>query len=55
MSARFVDKIITRNFSFVPKHKPCTNEDVNKLENFLKNNKIITVITGAGISTESGK
>lgn len=50
----------SRNFStellnFVPKHFPVTGSDVRLLEDFLKNSDKIVVLTGAGISTESGK
>lgn len=39
---------------FVPKHQPVGAEDVQKLENFLKDKLNVLVLTGAGISTESG-
>lgn len=40
---------------FVPKHLPVLDEDVKRLEDFLENKSNIVVLTGAGISTESGK
>lgn len=40
---------------FVPKHEPANPEDVQKLEKFLANKQNVLVLTGAGISTESGK
>lgn len=40
---------------FVPKHQPIGPEDVQKLENFLRDKQNVLVLTGAGISTESGK
>lgn len=40
---------------FVPKHQPANPEDVQKLENFLREKQSVLVLTGAGISTESGK
>lgn len=47
-------KSISVNETFVPPHeKPLTN-DVNKLQEFISNSKRLFVITGAGISTESG-
>jgi NAD-dependent deacetylase sirtuin 4 len=36
-----------------PHHKPLT-DDINKLQEFLSHSKRLFVITGAGISTESG-
>ncbi|KAF7284701.1 hypothetical protein GWI33_021714 [Rhynchophorus ferrugineus] len=39
---------------FVPKHKPARDEDIQLLENFIFNSKRLLVLTGAGISTESG-
>lgn len=52
--------VISRNFNtelsnFVPKHSPVTDSDVRLLEEFLRNSVKIVVLTGAGISTESGK
>lgn len=43
------------NKIYIPKHDPIKVEDVEKLENFLSNKPNILVLTGAGISTESGK
>lgn len=46
-----------RNYSsaqFVPKHKPTSQMDIEIFKRFLKNNNNILVLTGAGISTESG-
>lgn len=40
---------------FVPKHNPIVQSDIDLLENFLKTRKNILVLTGAGVSTESGK
>lgn len=40
---------------FVPKHEPAQPGDVEKLENFLRDKQNVLVLTGAGISTESGK
>lgn len=39
---------------FVPKHQPVGPEDVQKLEDFLRDKQNVLVLTGAGISTESG-
>lgn len=48
------DTILSRNISFVPKHKPVLESDINKLKQFIKKYKKILAVTGAGISTESG-
>lgn len=40
---------------FVPEHDPVSGEDIEKLENFLADKPNILVLTGAGISTESGE
>lgn len=42
------------NTQFVPKHEPVQAEDIQKLEDFLRDKPQILVLTGAGISTESG-
>jgi len=42
------------SLAFVPKHKVSSEEDVEKLSEFLSKKKRLLVITGAGISTESG-
>lgn len=39
---------------FVPKHEPARPEDIEKLEDFLRDKQNVLVLTGAGISTESG-
>jgi len=47
----------TTNFSTypqVPQHLPCTEDDVKALKEFIDLGKNILVLTGAGISTESG-
>jgi len=46
---------MTSNLKFVPKHDPVVEKDIKMLENFLINKPKILVLTGAGISTESGK
>ncbi|XP_064485329.1 NAD-dependent protein deacylase Sirt4-like [Ornithodoros turicata] len=42
-----------RLFQYVPKHKPCSKEDIEKLQDFVSRKKNLLVLTGAGISTES--
>lgn len=44
----------TELLSFVPKHPPVVQTDVALLENFLTKAERVLVLTGAGISTESG-
>lgn len=43
-----------KHTQFVPKHEPVNQEDIEKLENFLANKQNLLVVTGAGVSTESG-
>lgn len=40
--------------TFVPNHEPITETDIKKLESFLEAKPNVLVLTGAGISTESG-
>lgn len=40
---------------FVPAHEPLQEKDIQSLENFLSDKPNILVLTGAGISTESGR
>lgn len=40
--------------SFVPKHKPVCDYDVKQIKQFIERHTKILVLTGAGISTESG-
>jgi len=42
------------NSNFVPSHKETQMEDINRLSEFLDPVNRLTVLTGAGISTESG-
>lgn len=41
-------------YNFVPKHIPANVKDADALRNFINKSQKIAVITGAGISTESG-
>lgn len=43
------------NEQFVPKHNPVPEKYIKFLEEFLADKPKILVLTGAGISTESGK
>lgn len=50
-------KIPLRSFVtqfFVPKHDVTKAEDVDKVREFLRDKPRLLVVTGAGISTESG-
>ncbi|XP_034934634.1 NAD-dependent protein deacylase Sirt4 [Chelonus insularis] len=42
------------NLAFVPKYQPPKPSDLTKLEQFIENQGKLCVITGAGVSTESG-
>lgn len=42
------------NLTFVPNHEPILENDIKKLEDFLQTKPNVLVLTGAGISTESG-
>ncbi|XP_026684292.1 NAD-dependent protein deacylase Sirt4-like [Diaphorina citri] len=46
--------VTSRSISFIPKHKPVEESDINKLKQFIEKYNKILVVTGAGISTESG-
>ncbi|XP_059474222.1 NAD-dependent protein deacylase Sirt4-like isoform X2 [Neocloeon triangulifer] len=42
------------SINYVPQHKPVRSEDVEPLIEFVQSSKNLFVITGAGVSTESG-
>lgn len=42
------------NSQFIPKHDPVQEQDIRNLENFLSDKTQVLVLTGAGVSTESG-
>lgn len=42
------------SLAFVPSHEPLSDDHVGKLQEFISKSKKILVLTGAGISTESG-
>ncbi|OWR55014.1 hypothetical protein KGM_206876 [Danaus plexippus plexippus] len=48
------NRIFVRHTAFVPAYKAPVQEDFDKLREFLIKNKQLLVLTGAGISTESG-
>lgn len=47
-------KMIKRLVVYVPAYKPPDFQDIYKLKEFVLQNKSILVLSGAGISTESG-
>lgn len=48
------DRMCFSDLRFVPKCEPVQNTDVLKLKEYIDNHNSICVLTGAGISTESG-
>lgn len=42
------------NETYVPPHPKHTQEDIDKFQEFISRSKRLFIITGAGISTESG-
>ncbi|CAG9559036.1 unnamed protein product [Danaus chrysippus] len=48
------NSIFVRHTAFVPAYKAPVQEDFDKLREFLIKNKQLLILTGAGISTESG-
>jgi NAD-dependent deacetylase sirtuin 4 len=42
------------NLPFVPKHSPAHDGDIQKVSNFVNSANKLLILTGAGISTESG-
>ena len=43
-----------RQLNFVPSSKPVEQADIDQLQEFIHNAKRLLVLTGAGLSTESG-
>lgn len=55
LNPRYVINIKHRLLSnYIPKHKPPSQFDITRLEHFIGTSSKILVLTGAGISTESG-
>ncbi|CAG4933257.1 unnamed protein product [Colias eurytheme] len=50
----FQSSLILRQIVYVPSYKPPNEKDFNNLLNFLYQHNKILILTGAGISTESG-
>jgi NAD-dependent deacetylase sirtuin 4 len=47
-------QITAAQLKFVPSTKPATREDILQVQEFVENSKKLVVLTGAGLSTESG-
>lgn len=45
---------LTRQIVCVPRHEPPEQKDIDKLREFLIKHEKLLILTGAGISTESG-
>lgn len=57
LTKRFFSKLYELHpfsLEFVPKHQPSTDRLIRGLQNFVDEHKHLLVLTGAGISTESG-
>lgn len=62
LNAKIVDRTKSEIFNlvryqhtqFVPKHDPVNPADIEKLQHFLEDKQNLLVVTGAGVSTESG-
>lgn len=50
----YLKKTYCYSSRFVPKHEPPQDKDIANLEKFLNNRTNVLVLTGAGVSTESG-
>lgn len=54
ISVTSLQKMYLSNLTFVPQCQPVRKEDLLKLKNFLNRYEKLCVVTGAGVSTESG-
>lgn len=54
LSVSVVSNRSCSSLAFVPQHRSAQEEDIDKLQQFLDQSAQLLVITGAGISTESG-
>lgn len=50
----FAVRLYKSNLAFVPKCDPIRTEDVRRLKEFIDKHHRLCILTGAGISTESG-
>jgi len=51
---RHFSSSVSPEYRFVPAHRPVNRDDIEKLRQFVARTQNLTVLTGAGISTESG-
>lgn len=55
VSVRHLSAVTAQIISeFVPKHQKATNDEIQVLQQFVRSKDKLLVLTGAGISTESG-
>lgn len=47
-------QVFKRFVACVPKHNPADSKDLEKLKDFINKHEKLLILTGAGISTESG-
>lgn len=45
----------TELLRYIPKHRPVQENEINQLREFISTSSSLLILTGAGISTESGK
>ncbi|KAL7642122.1 UNVERIFIED_CONTAM: hypothetical protein RMT77_006682 [Armadillidium vulgare] len=50
----YISRYFSSSFNFVPKHLPCSQEALEEVQKFVKCHQRILILSGAGISTESG-
>lgn len=48
------NKCYSSLLTFVPKHRPANDDDIEKISSFINSANKLLILTGAGISTESG-
>lgn len=48
------NKSVSSLLPFVPKHSPASEDDIERVNNFVNSADKLLILTGAGISTESG-
>lgn len=52
--ATFGKRLCSSSFNFVPQHSTVESDEVDALQTFVSDSSKILILTGAGISTESG-
>lgn len=48
------NRSVSNHLPFVPKHNPAHGDDIERVSNFVNSANKLLILTGAGISTESG-